>query len=563
MSYIDDQFQIRSSGVDFGVTITAGYTPETLGSVPRFVAEQRIQLAANSTLYIYILVDTGVAVAATALRGSHDADRVYIGTVVTGSSGVTSVTQPMTFAWPNGQDLPTKSVKVRAVAGAGNIAPLVTNTYDATSRTWTYQVRIDFPQATCRVSFLFSHLQGSSGYIASLAGTSVDIKASVMLVSGDIIPITFNNGTRTFTMQDGTLIESDVLGLSFAAGSYCYVRTRLSNPVGGGIVGLSRPSITQTARTEGYASTDVVDSGTITAGKIYAYGPCAVLGDIDPVDRDGVAILGTSIEWGAYDFGGSNGGYGYLPQAFGSTIPYVNLAVPGKAAYQTVDERTGNHHIWRLVGLCRDAVMQFTVNDLAGGRTLSQAQADWLTIVGKLRAAGIRKVIGCTTVPRTTADTTSLWSTLAGQTVVSTESDRVAFNAWLLAGVGTGCDAVWNVAAAVADATATTKWSVDPTPFLDTTITGSSSTTSAIYCTASPATGTCDGKVVWIGPDPASASVVVGNTLGVMSLRFALGSAPTAGTRVRIMNTRTYDGVHPSGPGITLMAAACNLSDLA
>jgi hypothetical protein len=246
---------------------------------------------------------------------------------------------------------------------------------------------------------------------------------------------------------------------------------------------------------------------------------------------------------------------------FGTSLPYVNLAVPGKAAFQTVDERTGNHHIYRLAGLCQYAVLQFTTNDLAGSRTLVQAKADWLAIVAKLRAAGVKEVVGLTTVPRTTADTTSLWTTLAGQTAAATEADRVAFNAWLLAGYG-GTDAVWNVAAAVQDSTTPSKWKVDPTILLDTTITGSSSDVSTLYITATPANGIYNGKVVLVGADPAAVSVISNQLGGIMSIRFALGSIPTAGTRIRIVDTYTHDGVHPTARGHALMAAACDASIL-
>lgn len=289
-------------------------------------------------------------------------------------------------------------------------------------------------------------------------GNQVTFKAAIQY-QGTTYPIYFGT-TRSVTVDDGTTIVSEPVSLILPAGATIGIRMLTSvatsalkwpnDALGGG------PGVTNLG--DGYVLGDAVDSGTIgTAGSVAA--PMIILGTPLGAPLPRIAAIGDSIMAGLGDTGQSVG-YGqvgpnsWLTRGIASTLPMFrfaggsDLAMNWAAAGGAVQIRRGRF----FRGMSR-AVIALGTNDLSGvnsvsARTFAQLQADITTIVSQLNSRGIpsSKIWIATLPPRTTS--TDSFATTANQTVVASESKRVAYNTWVR-GVPLGIAGCIDVAAQV------------------------------------------------------------------------------------------------------------------
>lgn len=107
-----------------------------------------------------------------------------------------------------------------------------------------------------------------------------------------------------------------------------------------------------------------------------------------------------------------------------SGVPVASTAVSGGLA-QHFAERGDTSPIWEKVGFAGSKftgalIVSHPNNDANAGRTVAQMQADYLTILGKLREKGIPRIVGATVPPRGNTDVGFLASaTSIGATTIT------------------------------------------------------------------------------------------------------------------------------------------------
>jgi len=153
-------------------------------------------------------------------------------------------------------------------------------------------------------------------------------------------------------------------------------------------------------------------------------------------------ILGDSIAAATEDWQDQWGQLGW-GRFIRNQHPWVNLSRSSDSMALYLQRDEGRSLLLRRL---THVVMQYGSNDVFGGRSLLQMQADWLSIVMPMLTRG-QKVIAVTILPRTTS--TDGWLTLANQTLTNVPQDAVRqnFNAWLRANwAAYGCSGLLDIA---------------------------------------------------------------------------------------------------------------------
>ena len=122
---------------------------------------------------------------------------------------------------------------------------------------------------------------------------------------------------------------------------------------------------------------------------------------------------------------------GFVLRTIYGVLPHMRVAVSGSRVQHFVDPNLGRRRL-RLTRGCNVAITEFPTNDIfTDSRTLSQIQADCLTLWTALVARGM-KVFQTTLLPQ--SSTTDSYATLANQTTRTGNTTRVSFNNWIRAG---------------------------------------------------------------------------------------------------------------------------------
>lgn len=189
--------------------------------------------------------------------------------------------------------------------------------------------------------------------------------------------------------------------------------------------------------------------------------PTAVTADYAAGSPTPIILLGDSVLLA------STGNYfrqweGYAQLALEATHPVLQMSKSGESAQQFAADTNGfqrrnlfDYGSWLLYA--------YGVNDIYGGRTLAQFQADTITICGWARARGM-KIAMSTLTPRTTSS--DGWTTIGGQTIVSPgtfNAIRLTANSWIKSGASGFCDLVLDVCAAVDSGRDSGIWKADVT----------------------------------------------------------------------------------------------------
>lgn len=431
--------------------------------------------------------------------------------------------------------------------------------------------------------------------------TTPTLSAGLRTADGQNYALTFG-GKRTFTVEPGGVIVSDLLPIQVNKGDVIYPRVYQS--AGSSLWNYTMLATTQ-APSGGLINGDATNTG---AGAIPAYGPwngllpSVIIGTpTDPVAFPrAVIVQGQSISYGAGD-----GVWASVPTGHQATAPqwagggFVLRALEGEAGIiqgalggdNFRDYNTGKGHFRRQAHAryARAAIVGEVTNDLNLPRTLAQAQADLLLLANRNKILGVDRNITWTITPAT--NSTDNWATLANQTVYTNlATTRTQYNDWVRDGLP--IDATTLVAAAtgttnnvlragqkghpfygwleVADVVESArnsgKWKVPQAVITDAAITSGSQNMSS----ASTTFTTADiGKDVIINGAGAEASpyagtpyvgtitaIVDSHTVTIVKHNSGPGATATVAGATAIFNPLGRDGLHPSTYGNAQIAAA-------
>lgn len=144
-----------------------------------------------------------------------------------------------------------------------------------------------------------------------------------------------------------------------------------------------------------------------------------------------VVLIGDSILVGQGNYGRTNESWATM--ALDNTNPVLNMAKSGESVQQYIANFNGSQRR-RLAEFGVWALINYGTNDIYGGRSLAQWTSDMTTLIGWLKARGIK--IALTTLTPRTNSSSSLWDTTGGQTVTNGtfEAVRVAANTLIRSG---------------------------------------------------------------------------------------------------------------------------------
>lgn len=296
---------------------------------------------------------------------------------------------------------------------------------------------IVFPKDCQDLQVVFPGIYSTGGSGETNVPNSYTVTATLEYPLGTLLGVFTFGGSAQGTVLSGTKLTSDPLPVDISAGTTAWVRTYINVSSGqkwpiGKIYGLTGVGLTlfpNQGYSHGTSQTDQTQAMGFGYANAFEYGPCplAVLGRF----RQGapsVLIPGDSIAFGQNDIAGR----GYIVYALNGNFPYLQFGNPGSRA--DVFAANGGYIRKSLAYNAKYMVDEIGINDLFGGRTLAQLQADKITIWRQHWNRNIT-VYACTLLPRTTS--TDGWVTTANQTPVTgcgPGGPRVGFNDWLRAG---------------------------------------------------------------------------------------------------------------------------------
>lgn len=167
----------------------------------------------------------------------------------------------------------------------------------------------------------------------------------------------------------------------------------------------------------------------LSDGQGDVYSPIAILGlRADGLITESVMLLGDSefAMIADYEFGLYEGGMGRrLCEAL--HIPYLNMCIPGDTLARNANPQL-TYIRQRLMGYVTTVLCNLFINDITGGRTLPQMQADVLSIAKSVMGKG-KNFVQC--LPPLANASTNGWKDLAGQTPMAIPVRNDAID-WML-----------------------------------------------------------------------------------------------------------------------------------
>lgn len=320
------------------------------------------------------------------------------------------------------------------------------------------------PVAVSNLRLVFSNYAISSGKEVD-GPNAVTVRAAIEVWSGSSTTyitqgVTFNGSESVALGTRAGLVVSDPIGVVLEPGQWFAVRTNAQVTSGdlfqapalhnGGSTLTGDPSSGNGGNMiRNTSATVVYDTGTITGTLKRGFCHMAVLG-VTAAYAPAVVIFGDSIADGSGDNTATNliqgGSVGYIPRGLvlsdNTFIPHAKVSVSGTnmSHIGTADNIGGmdNHRRWSMLEWATHAIFHYGRNDLAGGRTLAQLQADSIAAWARAKSRGV-KVAACTILPYTTS--TDSWATTGNQTPGSgfgVGEARDQYNDWLLTKLADG-----------------------------------------------------------------------------------------------------------------------------
>lgn len=300
-----------------------------------------------------------------------------------------------------------------------------------------------------KIIFANYQMTGGSGEVS--VGNAFTLQAAIecSAVFGTSTPqeLTFG-GASSVTVGDLAVVTSDVITESFPAGTVVYLRMLITVAAGkfwplGQAIGANQQAGRQ-GTDNAAALTQLMTAGSLPAVNATfltqsgIYPPASVIG-LTAAPQVSCAFAGDSIADGSSDvtgdgtggMGGGTTGGGFILRGLGAlNIPSAKLARGSELLRDFANPALSPLRRARLSSATH-FLSELGSNDITGGRTLAQMQADYLTAWGYGNAAGCH-VAQTLILPRTDA---------AGTTPVSgfgVGELRDQINDWIVAQVGQG-----------------------------------------------------------------------------------------------------------------------------
>jgi lysophospholipase L1-like esterase len=404
---------------------------------------------------------------------------------------------------------------------------------------------------------------------------NVYIRAGVETATSGRLPVFFA-GSRDGKGEPGSLLISDVVPLDGAAGDFIFSVTLAtaggpaSAPVAGTTIPLNWTTVT--ANSEGGSNgtgvpTDRTLTGTVSSTQLAILAPNAVLATGVRAAVPSVAVIGDSIAMGQGDATILTDG-GFIVRALDAAVkPYVRVAKGSELGQNFVAYSTSRRRR-QMLQWATHAIVEYGTNDIFGGRTLAQTQADLLSIWFTMWRRNAQ-VWQTTISPRTTS--TDSWTTTGNQSKNTAPQDatRVTLNAWIRAGapidpstkaavtVGTSgallagsslhpLAGYFEVADVIESARDSGLWKVPA-------VSGTGDTNTSVSVTNTTGFTSAHVGLVLVGTGIPAGAVIT----GVAGSTVTISAAATAtATGVALTTAHTGDGVHPAPAMHALMAAA-------
>jgi hypothetical protein len=316
------------------------------------------------------------------------------------------------------------STQLRTASIAPRAEPATQGLTSAGSLTGgTTKVRHIAPAALVEVRFAFGNFYNNGG-TETVGPNDITVRASIEFPATTFIPLFFS-GKRDVVINPGGLVWSDWVAVSIPAATQFWSRTYVTvanNTMQWPLAGSFSAALSEGSNNSATPS-DQTTTGTLSGGG-YGYGPFSMQGRYLASGSLRIAGVGDSRMAGNNDTDLLNGWFG---RAFTGVAFTQRIAYPSEKAQTFLANATGARRKALLEG-CNVAVCNYGINDLSGGRTTAQLQADVISIWSYLAARGM-KTWHTTLEPETT--TTDAWATLANQTIAGWNGNRTAFNDWL------------------------------------------------------------------------------------------------------------------------------------
>ena len=243
-------------------------------------------------------------------------------------------------------------------------------------------------------------------------------KAALEYPAGTYTQITFDGGSTSGTTGPGAQILSDPVAAP-PLGAKFWIRMFLTTTGRTQYFGWYAGD--GTAQLEGAVSglTDKTMGGTSTTVASANAGMLTPLAIIANSNVPAVGIYGDSISVGRGDSDGAGRALqSHLGRSFGATYPAGHIGVSGDRIQPFL---TSNSKRIALAQYYSHIAINFGINDVTGGRSAAQVQADTNSMIGLF---GSKPVAVCTLSPVSTGS----WTTVGAQTTVASNSVRAAVN---------------------------------------------------------------------------------------------------------------------------------------
>jgi len=271
----------------------------------------------------------------------------------------------------------------------------------------------------------------NSGGTETATGGAATVSAAIEYPLNSCTRVTWAE-QATGQVASGANLLSDLVAVTIPRGAWFAVRRYVTNPAG-----IAFASVCDTTDRGfgpdvfGYAPSGLADQTMTTApvATAQAAGPCAFPAAIVArTRRASFGIIGdsrsagalSSSTTGAFDGEGNLGEYAGALHGRGHATINGGIYGTTAAAFAASNARQAE-----AIGYCSHVVLEHSINDLTGGRTAAQVQADLLGIATLFPRA--RVIVG-TTPPVSTS--TDGWASANNQVAHASNAQRVALNAW-------------------------------------------------------------------------------------------------------------------------------------
>jgi len=326
------------------------------------------------------------------------------------------------------------------------------STNNTTNKQTMSRTRHTATQTITKLALVYPNWYINAGAETGSGGIAT-IKCSLELSDGTIVPVKFGGLDRGIA-QDLTNITTDMTTVNITKGDFFYVRTYWVGAAAGiwyPFAGGAAAANTSDVFAFGVTTTDLTGGGTITSGGSpgLVYGPLAIIGQ---TSNKSVMIVGDSKAAGLQEVTDYSLRQGPQARTFNAQVATANFAHSGDRGQDFAN--AANTNLIAVSQYFTHVCIAFGINDLnGGGLTAAQLLTQIKTIVAKFPN---NSIIVCTLEPNTTS--TDTWATVANQTPVASNAQRVIFNNTLRANGIPGVDHIADIADVVESSRDSGKW---------------------------------------------------------------------------------------------------------